>query len=169
MCWWSYKLAQAAHSESQISLFLFGFGLLYFLLLRIMTKGGRVEDFNYSEKVKEVVEVWEIQHGAGCYVEIAHIWNAIKLVWLLASEKKYIPFLFSSQMKMYRVFCWKIPGGNSRLLNICNTACTVQLKWVLRWVIHCGFPFDISKGMQLLNHGFTVIYFFSYYWCVVEL
>lgn len=35
----------------------FWFGLLYFLLLRIMTRGGRVEDFNYSEKVKEVVEV----------------------------------------------------------------------------------------------------------------
>lgn len=26
-------------------------------------ESGRVEYFNYSEKVKEVVEVWEIQHG----------------------------------------------------------------------------------------------------------
>lgn len=35
----------------------FWFGLLYFLLLRIMTRVDRMEDFNYSEKVKEVVEV----------------------------------------------------------------------------------------------------------------
>lgn len=107
-------------------------------------EGGRVEDFNYSEKVKEVVEVWEIQHGAGCCVEIAPIWNVIKLVWLLASERN--AFLFSHlKWKCIECFCWKIPGGNSRLLNICNTAWTVQLKWVLRWVIRCGFPFDISK------------------------
>lgn len=87
---------------------------------------------------------------AGCYVEIAPIWNVIKVVWLLASGLgrwgEYILFIFfSSQMKMYSRFCWEIPGGESRLLNICNTACTVELKWVLRWVIHCGFPSDISK------------------------
>lgn len=44
---------------------------------------------------------------AGCYVEIAPIWNVIKVVWLLASGGKthsIFPPLPSSQMKMYSVF-----------------------------------------------------------------
>lgn len=35
----------------------FWFGLLYFYAAPHNDEGGRVEDFNYSEKVKEVVEV----------------------------------------------------------------------------------------------------------------
>lgn len=46
------------------------------------------EDFICSEKVKPAVEVSETQHWAGCYVEIAPIWNVIKVVWLLASGGK---------------------------------------------------------------------------------
>lgn len=75
----------------------FGFGL--FLLMG--------EDFICSEKVKPAVEVSETQHWAGCYVEIAPIWNVIKVVWLLASGGKntfHFPPLPSSQMKMYSVF-----------------------------------------------------------------
>lgn len=51
------NLAKVARSESQISLFL----LVWFVVLSA-DEGGRVEDFNYSEKVKKVVEVLEIQH-----------------------------------------------------------------------------------------------------------
>lgn len=46
------------------------------------------EDFICSEKVKPAVEVSETQHWAGCYVQIAPIWNVIKVVWLLASRGK---------------------------------------------------------------------------------
>lgn len=96
---------------------------------------------------------------AGCYVEIAPIWNVIKVVWLHASGLGWwgntflLFFFFPPQMKMYSRFCWEIPGGESRLLNICNTACTVELKWVLRWVIHCGFPSDISKVCSFWTVG----------------
>lgn len=74
------NLAKAAPSESQISLFL----LVWFVVLSA-DEGGRVEDFNYSEKVKKVVEVFRNTTLGGCYVDIAPIWNVIKLVWLLAS------------------------------------------------------------------------------------
>lgn len=50
---WRKRLALSARSPCSS-----WFGLLYFLLLSIMT---RVEDFNYFDKVKEAVEVLEIQ------------------------------------------------------------------------------------------------------------
>lgn len=50
-------LAKVARCESQISLFL----LVWFVVL-CADESGRVEDFNYSQKVKKVVEVLEIQH-----------------------------------------------------------------------------------------------------------
>lgn len=77
------NLAKAAPSESQISLF----PLVWFVVLSA-DEGGRMEVFNYSEKVKKVVEVCRNTTLAGCYVDIAPIWNVIKLVWLLASGKK---------------------------------------------------------------------------------
>lgn len=69
------------------------FGLLYFLLLCIST---RVEEWKISITLRKSRSLlkFEKYNTVGCYVEIAPIWNAIKLVWLLASEK--IHFLFFS-------------------------------------------------------------------------
>lgn len=146
----------------------FWFGLLYFLLLRIMTEGGRVEDFNYSEKVKEVVEVWEIQHGAGCYVEIAHIWNAIKLVWLLASEKN--TFLFYSHLKWKCIECFaeKYLEGTVGcwIFVIQHALCSWNEFWDELSIVVSPLTFQRYAAFE------PWIYcnlFFSYYWCVVEL
>ena len=51
------NLTKAACSESQISLF-----LSFWFVVLSPDEGGKVEDFNYSENVKKVVEVSEIQH-----------------------------------------------------------------------------------------------------------
>ena len=120
--------------------------------------------------------LWESQGGcwslrnttrAGCYVEIAPIWNVIKLVWLLASEKIHSSF---SHLKWKCIECFAekyLEGTVGCWIFVIQLAlCSWNEFWDELSIVVSPLTFQRYAAFE------PWIYcnlFFFYYWCVVEL